>query len=370
MLTDLPEASLSAVIDRAAVAALVTPAQCGDEDACAAVRAAILDEHTTTLSVLPGSSWNLETVDLDASAAGLSARERSSVAKRAHVVVVRGATAPSPRQLAVRASFAAAAAIAAKIDGLVYDQLLDRIETARAFAAHAVTAPLEASAFRKDRIAMLYEPRSQGIVRILTAGLARWGGPDVEAQAVPTAAAERVADIVLGVAEAIANGANTGPVTLSRDDLARARSEPYAPDPSLPDAGALAVELLSVHPEGGDPNDFMARIAPPAGTGPLSFLDLAERFFRARARGGARRGHAPCGPRQGTTRVAWRARALDATRANSSSTLLVRLPFSRHRGEGDRVDVDRPHALRRAGDGQARRRSSAQRSSRRATRSP
>jgi uncharacterized protein YegJ (DUF2314 family) len=327
VLTDLPEGSLSAVLDRAAVAALVTPALCGDEDACAAVRAAIQDEHTTTLSVLPGSSWNLETLDLDASAAGLSARERSSVAKRAHVVVVRVATAPSPRQLAVRASFAAAAAIAAKIDGLVYDQLLDRIETARAFATHAVTAPLAASAFRKDRIAMLYQPRSQGIVRILTAGLARWGGPDVEAQAVPTAAAERVADIVLGVAEAIANGANTGPVTLSRDDLARARGEPYAPDPSLPDAGALAVELLSVHPEGGDPNDFMARIAPPAGTGPLSFLDLAERYFGAEL---------AAAPDEATLRAA-RDKAQrelpaalarwTATRANGGSTLLVRLPF-------------------------------------------
>src|ERR1019366_2198835 len=102
-------------------------------------------------------------------------------------------TAPSPHQIAVRASCAAAAAIATKIDGVVYDQLLDRIETAQAFAARAVTAPLAASAFRKDGIEVLSEPRSEGIVRILTAGLARWGGPDVEGQAGPLGAPDPLA---------------------------------------------------------------------------------------------------------------------------------------------------------------------------------
>jgi hypothetical protein len=328
VLTDLPESALEAVVSRDAVAGLVGPDLCGDEAACAAVRAALQDEHTTTLTVLPGSAWNLAGLDLDASAAGLPSRERAGVARRARVVVVRVAAAPSPRQLVVRAAFAAAAAIAAKIDGLVYDQLLDRVETARGFAAHAVAAPLDASAFRKDRIEMLYEPRAEGIVRVLTAGLSRWGGPDVEAEAVPLAAVDRVADIVLGVAEAIANGATVGPVTLSRDDLARARGEAYAADPSLPDAGAMAVELLSVHPEGGDPNDFMARIAPPTGTGPLAFLDLSERFFGSEL---------AAAPGEATLRAAHEKAQRDlpaalarwtAGRASAGSMLLLRLPFA------------------------------------------
>ncbi|HEX3770004.1 MAG TPA: hypothetical protein VHV30_04030, partial [Polyangiaceae bacterium] len=278
-MTDAPESALAALTERPALAALVEADLCGDEAACAAVRATLEDEHATTVSVVPGSSWNLDTLDLDASAPSLSAKDRASIPRRARVFVLRVATAPSSKQLAVRAAFAGAAAVAAKVNGLVYDQLLDRIEAARDFAKHAVDAPLGVSAFRKDRIEMLFEPKGEGLVRILTAGLARWGGPDVEADPVPLAATDSVADIVIGVAEAIANGASTGPVSLSRDDLARARGEAYPPDPSLPDAGAMAVDVLSVHPEGGDPNDFMARIQPPTGTGPFAFLDLAERFF-------------------------------------------------------------------------------------------
>jgi|CZKU01.1.fsa_nt_gi hypothetical protein len=330
VLTDLPESDLTALLDRAALASLVGPGLCGDEAACAAVRAALEDEHTTTLSVVPASAWNLAAVDLDASAGGLAAlspRERAGIVQRARVVVVHVDTAPSPHQIAVRASFAAAAAIATKIDGVVYDQLLDRIETAQAFAARAVTAPLAASAFRKDRIEVLYEPRSEGIVRILTAGLARWGGPDVEAQAVPLAAADRIADVLLGVAEAIANGANAGPVMLSRADLARARGEAYADDPSLPDGGPMAVELLSVHPEAGDPNDFLARIAPPTGTGPLAFLDLSERFFGSELAAAPGEASLRAGREKAQRELPAALARWAATRATGGSTLLLRLPF-------------------------------------------
>src|ERR1019366_4198643 len=99
-------------------------------------------------------------------------------------------------------------------------------------------------------------------------------------------------------------------------------------DPSLPDAGAMAVELLSVHPEGGDPNDFMARIAPPTGTGPLAFLDLSERFFGSEL---------AAAPGEATLRAAHEKAQRDlpaalarwtAGRASAGSMLLLRLPFA------------------------------------------
>jgi hypothetical protein len=279
VLTDKSEAELAPVLERTALAAIIRPAFCGNEQACAAVHAAIEDEHTTTLQVVPASSWNVGDVDLDASAVGIAAAARASLKKRTQVVIVRVATATSSRHLAVRAGLSATAAIAERIDGLVYDQLLGRIESAQDFAAHAVSAPLDESAFRKDRIELLYQPRDTGIVRILTAGLSRWGGPDVEAAAVPSTASGRMAEIVLGVAEAIANGATSGPVTLTRDDLARVRQNPYPEAADLPPTTPIAIDLASVHPEGGDPNDFIARIEPPGGGEPLGYLDLAERFF-------------------------------------------------------------------------------------------
>ncbi len=326
VLTDRSEAELGALVaDRTAVAALLTPAHCGDESACAVVRTALEDEHATTLQVVSSDSWNLAAVDVDATAATLPARLRATVTKRARVVVVHVAAAQSPRAIALRTAFAAAGAIAEKTDGLVYDQLLGRIESARDFAAHAVTVPLDASTFRKDRIELLYEPRDNGIVRMLTAGLSRWGGPDVEAAAVPVAAADRVADVVLGVAEAIANGTATGPVTLSRDDLARARDVPYPADPTLPPAAPMAIALASVHPEGGDPNDFMARIEPTGGEGPLAYLDLAESFFGPSL--AASPGEASLRASRDKAQRALPGALAHWSAARPNGALLVRLPF-------------------------------------------
>jgi hypothetical protein len=49
------------------------------------------------------------------------------------------------------------------------------------------------------------------------------------------------------------------------------------------DAGAgdapIAVDVVPVHPENGDPNDFIAHIAPPGGDGAVPTIELVERFF-------------------------------------------------------------------------------------------
>ncbi len=326
VLSERSESELEELVGRAALAALIGPAQCGDEAACAAVRGALSDEHTTTLQIVPATNWNIGDVDLDASAPGLSPVARASVKKRARIAVIHVATATSTRQLAVRAAFAAAAAIAEKIDGLVYDQLLGRIESAHDFGARAVTTAIDGTAFRGDRIDLLYEPKGPGVVRILTAGLSRWGAPDVEAAAVPTAAGGRIADIVLGVAEALANGASSGPVTLGRDDLARVRGTPYHDDSDLPPSTPIGIDLASVPPEGGDPNDFIARIVPPGGTEPLGYLDLAERFF------GPTLGASPDeaalrASRERAQRALPSALARWSAAASAGRTLFVQLPF-------------------------------------------
>jgi hypothetical protein len=323
--SDRSEAELESSIDRDALATRVAGKLCGNDGACDAVRSTLRDEHATALRLTTAAEWTQGRIDLDALGDKLTPAERASISRRSHVVVVSVATATSPRQLAVRAGVAAAAAIAEAMGGLVHDPLLLRLETPREFALHAVTAPLEECAFRRDRIELLYEPKGEGVVRVLTAGLSRWGAPDVEAARVPVAAQEWVAEIVLAVAEATACATEPAPLMLSRDDVGRARGRDYPADAGLPPLARVAIDLASVHPEAGDPNDFMARIDPPAGDGPMGYLDLAERFFgplltpspemMAKRRAEAQR-------RLGPTLARWGSPGADGGR------LIVQLPFS------------------------------------------
>lgn len=280
VLSDRTREALEALLDRDALAAAIPARLCGDEAPCEAVRTALRDERATTLQIVDSSAWSIERMDVDAVARNLTTHERAVVKTLPRVVVVHVNTVTSPRQLALRTATAVAALVADKIGGLVWDQLLNRVENAHDFAAHAVTTPFDAPTFRRDRIELLYEPKGEGVVRLLTSGLSRWGIADIEAATVPTAATERVSDIVLGVAAALADGVTaSGPVTLTRDDLGRARGKDYAADAGFPAPVSIDVDVISVHPETGDPNDFMARIEPAAGESPIAYVDLAERFF-------------------------------------------------------------------------------------------
>jgi hypothetical protein len=280
ILTDRSADALKALLDRTALAAAIPPRLCGDEAPCEAVRTTLRDERSTNLQVVDASGWSIERIDVDAAARNLTTHERAVLKTLPRIVVVRVNTATSTKQLSLRTGTAVAALVADKIGGLVWDQVLNRVENARDFAAHAITTPFDAPTFRRDRIELLYEPKEEGIVRLLTSGLSRWGVADVEAPTVPTAATERVADVVLGVAAAIADGRATAtPVTISRDDLARARDKEYPSDAGLPAPSPIDVDVTSVHPEQGDPNDFMDRIEAPTAEGPIGYMDLASRFF-------------------------------------------------------------------------------------------
>jgi uncharacterized protein YegJ (DUF2314 family) len=280
ILTDASEADLAPLLDREAVAKLVTWKHCGaDIPTCDAVIATVRDSQRTHLDVVPAINWHTQLINVDAEGKALTPRERATVKKRARVYVVNVTGPTTTKHLPLRTGFAVAAAISEKIDGLVYDQLLERIERASDFAKHAVIAPIEASAFRSDRIAVQFAPRADGTVRLLTAGLARFGAPDVEVHATRGDTVPRLSDVVLGVAEALANGATSSPITLSLDDLAHARGSPYAADAGFPPPAPVPIALEGVHPENGDPNDFFVRIAPPEGATPAGYLAIAESFF-------------------------------------------------------------------------------------------
>lgn len=274
VVADRAEAALADFTDRAHVAALVRPEECGDEAACAAVRALLSEDRATTLRLVPIADWSAgRSAGLDAGTPGLSSSDRARLQKASSVVAIRVAAAPSPGAVALRAAFAAASAIAGTLGGWVDDPLLGRLEDATAFRKHAVTEPLAASAFRADRIQVLYEPRSEGVVRLLTAGLERFGAPDVEIANAPIAASARASQWLTAVAAAVADGARTSQVAVDAAELARAGA------PAVIDGGPAVAHLVSVHPENGDPNDFIARIEPPQGEEALGTLALLEAVF-------------------------------------------------------------------------------------------
>jgi hypothetical protein len=342
VLTDRGADALSGLIDRAALAAAIKPALCGDAAACDAVRATIADEHSTSLQVLDSGAWSLERLDVDAVARDLTPRERAGLKALPRVVGVRVNTATSPKQLALRTAFAAASALATQVGGLVWDQLLQRVENARGFAAHTVTEPLGSATFRRDRIELAFEPigqREDGVVRLVATGLARWGAPDVDAEPVPTAAAERTSEIVLGVAAAIANGATESPVSLTLDDLGGARGKAYPADGGFPAPAPIEVDVQSVHPESGDANDFIARVQPASGDGALGYVNLAERFFGAIL--AASPGDDVLAARQGRAQARLASALLAWSGAKAAGArLVVQLPFAIPGGGAESMWID------------------------------
>jgi uncharacterized protein YegJ (DUF2314 family) len=180
------------------------------------------------------------------------------------------------KNVVARTAFAVASAIAEATGDLVYDQLCDRIERPGDFAARAIVSPLSSTAFRADRIDVRYAPRDDGTVRLLTAGMLRFGAPDVEASSIRVDSARRLADVLLASAAAIADGASSSPLSLSIADVERARSGNA--EPALVES-PTHVKMENVHPESGDPNDVMARIVPEGGTTPDGYAALATAFF-------------------------------------------------------------------------------------------
>ena len=325
VLTARARSDLRGATDREAVVKAIGPGLCGDENACERVRAVLNDSVATSFEVMATSDWNLGMLDVDASAGTLTPGERSSLPRRTQTVAVTVTTRGTDRTLALRAAIAATAAIAREVDGLVHDALLARLESARTFAAHAVTEPLGTSCFRRDRVEILYQPKRKGVVRILSSGLSRWGAPDVEAASVPAAAKQRMAEIVLATAGALANDPDDPP-TLTRDAIADAVGRAYPEDAGFPPAEPIAIGLVGVRPEAGDPNDFMVRIEPSEGDGPVGYLGLAERFFGPLLEltpdsDTMKDRRALTQRRLGSTLATW-----DARRA-SGAKLLVQLPF-------------------------------------------
>src|SRR5205814_5004064 len=116
---------------------------------------------------------------------GMSPADRAALDRARTVMIVHDATT--------------AASLAAATRGFVYDEVLHRIETARAFAEHGVW-----DVWRADRIAIVSDPQSGGTARLVTLGMRRFGAPDVEIEGAPGALASSLAPVMSRIAAVLA----------------------------------------------------------------------------------------------------------------------------------------------------------------------
>jgi len=278
--SDKPKAELDAIVDPKKAVALLASQHCGDGATCEAVKKFLLEENHLRLEVLTSAAWNTPPErDLPRVAPTLTEADRAKIAKMKSVVRVLVSGPAQPDNLPARGGFALAAAIAEKLQGFVHDQVTDRLELAAQFGKRAITAPLGQSAFRKDRIDFQFTTREGGNMRLITAGMLRYGAPDLEVYGAQRAVVERLTDVLGALCEAMAGGATKSPITISLSDIERARGAKFDDSLAMPPPIPIEIDLDDVPPENGDPNDLMARVIPPDGPSPEGYEDLAASFF-------------------------------------------------------------------------------------------
>jgi uncharacterized protein YegJ (DUF2314 family) len=273
VLSERPFDEVAKLATAEGVAAMLGPKHCGE--ACDAVRAFVRNADRTTIEVRQPSQWGLPPPDrLPFATRSLGDAERARIAKRQSVVVVRAHGPGDVNQLAARTGFGAAAALADKLDGFVYDEEVRRIENAAQAAAHAIASPLGAPAFRTEHIAVQIYTQPDGSARALTLGMRRFGAPDLEARGAAMHAGKALGLLLDAAAAKIAGGASETPLAIGEQDLARVR-----PAGGKPATGAVDFELVTPPHTAGDPDNPMLSLLPPGGQTREAFDRALETLF-------------------------------------------------------------------------------------------
>lgn len=315
VLTKAGPAQIAAAVGRDALARAITKETCGDEAACRAVRATVANTHAMTLEVRSVADWGMpKGAALESMTAALTADERAALPALTTVVIVTARSPVTRDAIAARAGFSVASTLAGSLDGLVYDEVLHRIEGAKTFAGHAISSPLGGSVWRDDRVTVQLYEQDDGTARLLTLGMRRFGAPDLDVEGASMNSGHAMGTLVDRVAERLVRGAKLAPIALTDGD---------------DDAGDTPKgDLVEAPHHEGDPDNIVLRFVPLGAHDPAAYDALVARVF----------GHvdgvvaAPDSP--ALAAIATRARAAFPGVADafarehaSGATLLVKLPF-------------------------------------------
>jgi Uncharacterized protein conserved in bacteria (DUF2314) len=283
VLSDKPEEEVAKLAQVEAIAKLLDIRHCGG--ACDVVKKLMLDHDHFEVEVLKSEDYILPPKDSYPTVApGLTPSERASIGQRATTVVIRSRGASNAEQLPARAAFAATAAVAEKLSGLVYDEVVRRIETSAQFAEHTVTVPLGQNVFSPRQIMVQLYRQEDGTARLLTLGMVRFGSPDFTIRGAPMELGQSLASVINVVASGAAAGrTELPPVSLA--DVARLAGRPVedlAKDPKA--STPVKLETVDWERIEGDPENEMVELVPRGGATAEAWGSAMTELFGATPR--------------------------------------------------------------------------------------
>lgn len=269
VLSDKPEVEVAKIASAEAVAKLLDTRHCGGT--CDALRKAIVDHGRFEIEVMRSDDYILPAKDsYETIGAGLTPAERASIGHRPSAVVIRTRGPADVDQLPARTAFAATAAVAEALSGLVYDEVARRIENLEQHSKRVITVPFGQNVFSPHQISVQLYRQDDGTARLLTLGMVRFGSPDFTMRGAAMELGPSLAN-VMNAAASWAVGARTElPIVVTLADVARIsshRPEDLAKDPKA--ASPVPLETADAERTEGDPENEMLELVPgPKGATP------------------------------------------------------------------------------------------------------
>ena len=281
VLTDKPEVEVAKIASGEVIAKMLDTRHCGAT--CDALRKVIADHDKFEVEVTKAEDYILPAKDsFETIAPGLTPAERASITQRGSLVVIRTRGQATVDQLPARTAFAATAAVAEALSGLVYDEVGRRIETSEQFAQRVVTVPLGQNVFSPRQISVQLYRQEDGTTRLLTLGMVRFGSPDFMMRGSAMELGPSLANVINVAASWAAAAKTEQPIVVSLADVARVSShkpEQLAKDPKA--SSAVQLDAIDAERIEGDPENEMLELVPRGGATRDAWAGVVTTLFGA-----------------------------------------------------------------------------------------
>lgn len=279
VLTDKPEIDVAKLAHAETVAKLLDSRHCGGT--CDALRKFIVDHDHFEIEVMKSEDYILPPKDsYETIGAGLTTAERASIAHRGATVVIRTRGSSTIDQLPARACFAATAAVAESLGGLVYDEVVRRIESTSQLTQKVITVPLGQNAFSPRHISVQLYRQDDGTARLLTLGMVRFGSPDFTMRGASMELGPSLANVMNAVASTAAAAKTELPIVVTLADVARVAAHTpgeLAKDPKA--ARPVSFDTTDAERIEGDPENEMLELVPRGGSAREAWASVVTELF-------------------------------------------------------------------------------------------